>query len=770
MILSKTHTLEKLSHEIRHAKILPLVIFTVGEWKSGPDVVCRQILDTPWGKDSVIVRSSAVNEDTELESFAGKYDSVLDVKGYASLMQAVEQVIVSFGDTSSDNEVFVQPMLTDVRMSGVLFTVDPNTGGHYYVVNYDDKTGSTSSVTSGTGTELKIFYRFKGYEGTTVFQELDRVIDAAREIETLERKNALDIEFAVTADGIVYVLQVRPLIMKQAVKNFDTQKTILARAAEYLKQSQGPKPQILGDHPVYGIMPDWNPAEIVGIRPKPLALSLYKNLITDGTWAYQRDLYGYKDLRGMPLIIDFAGLPYIDARVSFNSFIPKTVDSELADKLVNYYVDRLIDHPEMHDKVEFEIIFSCYTFDLHERIKILQQYGFSKNECTSLASSLNSLTNRIIDVNSGLWTMDAKKIDVLMQRHKILMASDLSKVAKIYWLLEDCRRYGTLPFAGLARAGFIAVQLLKSLIASGIFSQAEYDAYIASLNTVSTNMARDFSRLNKNAFLEKYGHLRPGTYDICSPRYDEAADRYFNWDNAKNTVNYEHEFRLTIGQLEGIRTLLQKFGLSDDVLALFTFLKGAIEGREYSKFVFTRNLSDALVLLAQVGAEYGFSKDDLSFMDIEIWKSLYSSEKDVGEVIGQSIEQGKLRYQNTLGFTMPPVMTNPNDCYYFHIDDSFPNYITQKKVIGHVRFEHDVNLEGAVLMIPSADPGYDWVFSKNIAGFITKYGGANSHMAIRAGELSLPAIVGAGEKLFNRLTAAKVLEMDCALRKVEVIK
>ena len=27
-------------------------------------------------------------------------------------------------------------------------------------------------------------------------------------------------------------------------------------------------------------------------------------------------------------------------------------------------------------------------------------------------------------------------------------------MTKVYWLLEDCRRYGTLPFAGLARAGF----------------------------------------------------------------------------------------------------------------------------------------------------------------------------------------------------------------------------------------------------------------------------------------------------------------------------
>jgi len=34
-------------------------------------------------------------------------------------------------------------------------------------------------------------------------------------------------------------------------------------------------------------MPDWNPAEIIGIKPKMLALSLYKELITDNIWAYK---------------------------------------------------------------------------------------------------------------------------------------------------------------------------------------------------------------------------------------------------------------------------------------------------------------------------------------------------------------------------------------------------------------------------------------------------------------------------------------------------
>ena len=104
-------------------------------------------------------------------------------------------------------------------------------------------------------------------------------------------------------------------------------------------------------------MPDWNPAEIVGTRPKPLALSLYRDLITDSIWAYQRHNYGYRNLRSFPLMPHFFGLPYIDVRLSFNSFIPADLDEGLAGRLVDYYINRLLSEPNLHDKVEFEIVF-----------------------------------------------------------------------------------------------------------------------------------------------------------------------------------------------------------------------------------------------------------------------------------------------------------------------------------------------------------------------------------------------------------------------------
>jgi hypothetical protein len=42
-------------------------------------------------------------------------------------------------------------------------------------------------------------------------------------------------------------------------------------------------------------------------------------------------------------------------------------------------------------------------------------------------------------------------------------------------------------------------------------------------------------------------------------------------------------------------------------------------------------------------------------------------------------------------------------------------------------------------------------------------------MAIRANELGLPAVIGAGEVLFEKWSKARRLDIDCGNRRVEVI-
>ena len=77
-------------------------------------------------------------------------------------------------------------------------------------------------------------------------------------------------------------------------------------------------------------------------------------------------------------------------------------------------------------------------------------------------------------------------------------------------------------------------------------------------------------------------------------------------------------------------------------------------------------------------------------------------------------------------------------------------------------------LEGKVLLIEGADPGFDWIFSHPIKGLITKYGGANSHMAIRCAEFKLPAAIGCGEQIYDRLVKSHSLELNCGEKSLQI--
>ena len=48
--------------------------------------------------------------------------------------------------------------------------------------------------------------------------------------------------------------------------------------------------------------------------------------------------------------------------------------------------------------------------------------------------------------------------------------------------------------------------------------------------------------------------------------------------------------------------------------------------------------------------------------------------------------------------------------------------------------------------------------------------GVNSHMAIRAAETNLPAVIGAGTKKFNLWKSARLLSLDCKACRVQIIQ
>jgi len=764
---TKAQNLDSLKNTLTKSRVMPLTYFTLKNWQANKSETLKKIYENV-GKGPYIVRSSALSEDSETSSNAGAYLSLLNISK-SSLSASINKVFDSYCQINSCDEVLVQQMLNGVTMSGVIFSHDPSNSSPYRIINWTDK-NDTTIVTGGKGGHV---YQYVPNNLVKPPKRFRLIIKALDEILNYLDQIPVDIEFCITRERNIetfWLLQIRPLILKNPPEPVVNHYKRIYFLYDRIKKLMEPQAFLLGDTTLFVVTPDWNPGEIIGIRPKPLAHSLYRDLITDATWAYQRFDYGYRDLRGHSLMPNFFGLPYIDVRLSFNSFIPADLDEEIAKKLANYYIEKLRALPKLHDKVEFEIVFSCLTFDVNNRLERLKSYDFNDIEISKIYTNLHILTKKIIDPEKGLWIQDVKRLKNLVKRREKIMIADLSDQDKIYWLLEDARRFGTLPFAGLARAAFIAVQFLKSILDIGIFSKSDYDNFLSSIKTVSKNLSVDKSKLSKEEFLIKYGHLRPGTYDILSPRYDEQPDKYFDWNKEDRNLGKVSKFILTNEQRKEINNHLNNLKIGINADQLFYFIRESIEYRETAKFLFTKNLSDAIRLIKDFGSKIGFSPEDLAFCNSNIFKNLSVSNVDFKAEIYNSIINGKQAHKNSSYISLPSIISSPDDVWSFEHPETEPNFISQKSVIGKVTSYLSKNdIDGSIVFIPNADPGFDWIFSFNIIGLVTAWGGVNSHMAIRAGEIGLPAVIGVGEINYKKWFSSNVISIDCSNKKVEII-
>lgn len=779
---TKAETLNILQDKVCHSSILPQIKFEVNEFENNPSRIIEQIQST-FKCDHIVVRSSAINEDTETSSMAGNFHSALNIQlnNKEVIQEAINDVIQSYlkgnSEYNASNQVFVQPQLTNVSLSGVMFTKDLETSAPYYIINYETK-GETDAITSGQGDGFNTFVYFKDAQNHPLNPQLQAIIKAAKEIETLTNKTSLDIEFAIANDR-VYILQVRPIAAhKESVKVYDSEfNKELSNIGSFFEKKNTNVPNTFGKRSCYGVMPDWNPAEIIGINPRALAFDLYRYIITDEIWGESRHVLGYRNVNYSPGIHSFAGKPYVDVRMSFNSFTPADISEELTKKLIDYYLDKLERNPSLHDKVEFDICFTSYSFQFDKSKTELAENGFSPNEINEISSALLRLTNNILTEKITTIESELNKTFSLASKRDEIVKANIPIADKISKLLYDCKRFGALPFSILARYGFVAAIMMKSAVSKKLLSSEEYDSLFHSINTVAKDFVNDVhlysnNKVSREHLIETYGHLRPGTYDITSKNYKTNFDNYINREsNLSNSNKTEYSFNLTESKLQDLNVELKNSGFLIDAVGLISFVKRATEARERAKFEFTKNLNLALEYISQLGNSMGFSEEKMANINLDKVLKL-SSNSESANIINEftdCINYNTQKHLITSAIRLPELIFSVQDIEQFHYPVNDPNFITQHAIDGPVLYLKDDNnqsLDNHIIFIENADPGFDWVFSHSIKGLVTKYGGAASHMAIRCAEFDLPAAIGTGTKLFDRFKNAKHVYLDCLNKKI----
>ena len=328
------------------------------------------------------MRSSALIEDGANESMAGAFLSLQHVNGASpgDVTDAITRVMQSMTGNPQD-QVLVQPMIEDIAVNGVIMTYDMVHGTPYYCIDFDDESGRTDTITGGSVINKGLFvYRHA---------EPGLLRSPAFCASCNWRKNWNPCAHASHwTSNSAWIARENSICSKSAgwlgptlASRYRTPRRPTAGVRRALCPGMLlPREGVVGERTILAIMPDWNPAELIGTTPQPLSSSLYRTLITRSTWREARAEMGYQELGDGELMYLINSHPYIDVRMSFNSFLPEGLDRDTGGKLVSAWMNRLESCPELHDKIEFDIVPTCLDFCFeHDFSSAIQTFSRPQN-------------------------------------------------------------------------------------------------------------------------------------------------------------------------------------------------------------------------------------------------------------------------------------------------------------------------------------------------------------------------------------------------------
>ncbi len=236
--------MKEFGAKAKNLELLSKAGFNVPEFYIVPALTSKELASRPrqdslkaelsnWmeetGTLSVAVRSSSMQEDAETQSYAGQFETVLDVRTSDKFIEALEAVFKSrqskaystkTGPVHAIVQTFIEPDL-----SGVIFSVNPANGNNEFVINVAP--GRGTSVVEGKSDEQYFVDRLNTQQvsrvndtGILQTQHIDTLTEITLAIETLFG-SPQDIEWAIKDDQ-VFVLQARPITKISHLRVWDS--------------------------------------------------------------------------------------------------------------------------------------------------------------------------------------------------------------------------------------------------------------------------------------------------------------------------------------------------------------------------------------------------------------------------------------------------------------------------------------------------------------------------------------------------------------------
>lgn len=191
------------------------------------DMIFSALTESNWLNTPLAIRSSATLEDSSSASFAGLYDTYLNVKGMEEVCSAIQncwasnfsQHVRHYQQTkqieSSAVAILIQPMVNAI-CSGIVFTANPITGKQNEIIVH-----AVSGLGEGLVSGTKNPNEWVVSNGNTqcLNSTLEKVISEQKVLELAELAERIaqqfgspqDIEWSMDEEQI-YILQARPMI------------------------------------------------------------------------------------------------------------------------------------------------------------------------------------------------------------------------------------------------------------------------------------------------------------------------------------------------------------------------------------------------------------------------------------------------------------------------------------------------------------------------------------------------------------------------------
>jgi hypothetical protein len=244
-----------------------------------------------------------------------------------------------------------------------------------------------------------------------------------------------------------------------------------------------------------------------------------------------------------------------------------------------------------------------------------------------------------------------------------------------------CQTYGTVPFSRQARLAFTFRYIINHLVEIGNVRADAVARWQSRLNTVARQLSRDLARVQngkqtEEVFLDRYGHLRPSTYNLESLRYDERALPV----GERPETNPGRP--LVPGKSPRLAEILAELGTTCTQSQFWTAAAGAYKGREELKFGFTALLSDMLRMLAEIAHAVGLELRDLRRVPINDLLAMMdqaNSWRDFGRLVAA---WPAVRAPLWPRVRLPDVIFGSRDLHVISEPDIRPTFVGNQAVTG----------------------------------------------------------------------------------------